>query len=58
MDRVCGIPYLIFFSILINGSPYHTIHPSKGLRNGDPLSTFLFILDMKGLGRMFQKASV
>ncbi|GJY23411.1 RNA-directed DNA polymerase, eukaryota, reverse transcriptase zinc-binding domain protein [Tanacetum coccineum] len=38
-----------FSSILINGSPSKEFKLSKGLRQGDPLSTFKFIIAMEAL---------
>lgn len=46
------------FSIIVNGSPSETFIPSRGLRQGDPLSPFLIILMMEGLGRSIKHAKV
>ena len=43
------------FSILLNGSPFGLISPVRGLRQGDPLSHFLFILGSKVFSRLMVK---
>ena len=40
------------FSILLTGSPTRILNPSRGIRKGDPLSPFLFILMEEGISKI------
>ncbi|XP_042944649.1 uncharacterized protein LOC122278535 [Carya illinoinensis] len=47
---------IVTYSIIVNGSPKGPIKPSRGLRQGDPLSPYLFLLCTEGLIAMLRQA--
>jgi hypothetical protein len=45
------------YSFLINGALAKPLWPSRGIRQGDLLSPFMFILMMEGLSRSIKSAT-
>lgn len=48
----------VSYEVLINGSPYGHITPTRGLRQGDPLSPYLFLFCAEVLSQMLHSAEV
>lgn len=46
----------ISYSVLINGNPIGFIKPSRGLRQGDPLLPFLFLICTEGFSALLKKS--
>ena len=46
------------FSMMVNGSPTEFFNSSRGLRQGDPLSLYLFVLGMEVFSILVDKAAI
>ena len=56
IERVMSCVITPSFSIFVNGKPYGMVHPSRGIRQGDPLSPYLFLLCAEGFTTLLAKA--
>ena len=58
VDRVLTCVSSPSFSVLINGKPYGLIHPSRGIRQEDPISPYLFLLCEEGFTSLLEMAEL
>ena len=56
VDLVMATIKSVSYSIFINGVPHGFIKPTRGIRQGDPLSPYLFLLCLYGLNGLLEKA--
>ena len=45
------------YSILVNGVPKGDIGPTRGIRQGDPISPYLFLICSEALNQQLQQAA-
>lgn len=56
IDRVMRCVTLVRYSFLVNGEASEVLVPHRGLRQRDPLSSYLFLLCAEGLGGLIRRA--
>ena len=56
VQLIMGCVTTVSYSVLVNGEPCGLIQPSRGIRQGDPLYPFLFLLCTEGLNGLIKRA--
>lgn len=56
VDSLMRCVHTVSYSVVFNGRVGDSFRPTKGLRQGDPLSPFLFLLCAEGLSSLIRLA--
>ncbi|GMI99219.1 hypothetical protein HRI_003591200 [Hibiscus trionum] len=55
VSRIMKCVSTVTYSVVLNGNVGQSFRPSRGLRQGDPLSPFLFLICSEGLSSLLRK---
>lgn len=58
METIMRCVSSVSFSVLFNGGPMESFRPSSGVRQGDPISPYLFLLAAEGLSCLLKGQGV